>query len=82
MEAGTDLNMAETPLVFLSWSDDRGVTFQNPVPQTMGQTGQYLTTISWNRLGMARDRVFKLEWSAAVRTALNGGFTEVIGHKT
>ena len=82
MEAGTDPNMAETPLVFLSWSDDRGVTFQNPVPQTIGQTGQYLTTISWNRLGMARDRVFKLEWSAPVRTALNGGFTEVIGHKT
>jgi hypothetical protein len=25
-------------------------------------------------LGMARDRVFKLQWSAAVKTALNGAF--------
>ena len=38
------------------------------------KTGEraFLTTVIWNRLGMARDRVFKLQWSAPVKTALNG----------
>lgn len=82
MQAGTDLDMDDTPLVFLSWSDDRGVSYGNPVAQSLGKTGETLTTISWNRLGMARDRVFKLQWSSAVKTALNGAFIEAIGHKT
>lgn len=81
MEAGTTPQIdvdegEELPQVLLSWSDDRGKTFGNAVPQTMGNQGEYLTTISWNRLGMARDRVFKLEWSSPVKTALNGAFIE------
>jgi len=63
--------------VYLSWSDDRGKTYGNPVSQTMGTTGQYLTSISWWRLGMARDRVFQLQWSDPVKTALNGAFVDV-----
>lgn len=82
MTPGTDTDETDVPLVFLSWSDDRGVTYGNPVGQSLGKTGQTLTTISWNRLGMARDRIFKLQWSSAVKTALNGGFAEPIGHKT
>lgn len=81
MEAGTTPQVdvdegEELPQVLLSWSDDRGKTFGNAIPQTMGNQGEYLTTISWNRLGMARDRVFKLEWSSPVKTALNGAFIE------
>jgi hypothetical protein len=66
------------PLIFLSWSDDRGVTFGNPVAQSMGKGGQTLTTISWNRLGMARDRVFKLQTSVPIKFVLNGGFANVV----
>ncbi len=62
------------PMISLSWSDDRGKTFGFPVEQSLGDVGEYLTTVSWNRLGMARDRVFKLQWSASVKTALNGAF--------
>jgi hypothetical protein len=64
------------PEIFLSWSDNKGVSYGNPVGQSMGKIGQYETTVSWNRLGMARDRVFKLQWSANLKTALNGGFVE------
>jgi hypothetical protein len=46
----------------------------------MGRGGEYDTSIVWWRLGMARDRVFELSWSAPIRTALNGAFVEAEKH--
>ncbi len=66
-----------TTTVSLAWSDDRGHTFGNPVPQPMGTLGAYLTQPKWSRLGMARDRVFQLSWTAPVRTALQGAWIDV-----
>lgn len=74
MEVGTILDLEAAPKLYLSWSDNKGVTYGNPVPQSLGKTGEYLTTITWNRLGQARDRVFKLQWSTDNDTALNGAF--------
>lgn len=62
------------PEVSLRWSDDRGASWSNPVKQSFGATGQYLTIPTWNRLGIARDRVWELSWSAPMHTALNGAF--------
>ena len=77
MEVGTtDPASDEEYSASLSWSDDRGKTYGAPVEQSFGKGGEYLTTMSWNRLGMARDRVFKLQWDAPIKTALNGGFSE------
>lgn len=77
VEVGTVEDSTETPQISLSWSDNRGVSYGNPVLQDMGRTGEYLTTISWNRLGLSRDRVFKLQWSTNCITALNGGFVDL-----
>lgn len=85
MECGTSVQEDEDeadPVVRLSWSDDRGVTFGNSVEQTLGRQGEYLTQPSWNRLGMARDRVFKLQWSANCKTALNGAFIDITPHSS
>ncbi len=76
IQPGTVTDQEADPEIFLSWSDDKGVSYGNPVGQSMGKTGQYLITVSWNRLGQARDRVFKLQWSTDNVTALNGGFVE------
>lgn len=76
LEVGSITDPEVTPEISLSWSDDKGKTYGNPVTQSMGKIGQYLTVPSWNRLGMARDRVFKLTWSADTDTALNGAFVE------
>lgn len=58
----------------LSWSDDGGQTFGTPVAQTTNgaSNGQY----SWRRLGMARDRVYQLQWTATGETALSGAWLE------
>lgn len=78
VQVGTqDPTILTDPLISLSWSDNRGVTYGAPVEQSLGRGGEFLTIVSWNRLGMARDRIFKLEWSAPIQVALNGGFAEV-----
>ena len=66
----------EEPQIFLRWSDTAGNRYGSPVGRGMGATGQYDRTIQWRRLGMGRDRVFELFWSAPVNTALNGSFVQ------
>ena len=72
MEVGTAPPGATDTNVLLDWSDDRGQTFGNPVPQSIGNNGQFLTSMQWQRLGMARDRVFRLTWTCPFKTALHG----------
>ena len=79
MQVGTDdgsidgyTSTSNPPTINLRWSDDRGVTYGNYVKQSVGTLGQYLTSVQFRRLGMARDRVFELSWSFPAKTALNG----------
>lgn len=60
----------------LRWSDDRGRTYGNPLKQSWSQGG-YLSQPQWNRLGMARDRVFEVFGTIPGPFALNGAFVEV-----
>lgn len=64
------------PSLGLRWSDTRGATFGNAVPQDFGSDP--LVQPQWNRTGYARGRVFELFWTAALKTALNGAFVEVV----
>ena len=63
--------------VFLRWSDDRGHRFGNPVGQGLGNGGDYRISLQWQRLGMARDRVFEISWSAPNATALQGAWVDI-----
>lgn len=65
---------APPPTILLDWSDDRGATFGGPVAQSLGAGGQYLAQPSWFRLGSARDRIFRLQWSAPFKTSLLGAY--------
>ncbi len=78
IEPGTIVDQEADPQISLSWSDNKGKSYGNPVMQSMGKTGEYEVVPSWNALGEARDRVFKLSWSTNNETALNGGFIERI----
>lgn len=80
MEVGNYPNIltSDPPLISLRWSDTRGASWNNAVEQSLGAGGQYLTSIQWARLGMARDRIFELSWSADVKTALNGAYIDAI----
>lgn len=80
MQVGTDSSStpANPPEVSLRWSDTRGASWGNHLQQSIGAGGEYLTSPQWARLGMARDRVFELMWSAPTLTALNGAFVDAI----
>lgn len=71
---GSQSPLIAAPNVWLRWSDDRGRTWRNPVAQSLGSTGQYLTQPQWNRLGMARDRVFEVYGVIPGKLAINGAF--------
>jgi hypothetical protein len=73
MEVGTAAE-GDDPQISLSWSDNKGVSYGNPVTQSLGQIGEFFTVPTWHRLGHARDRVYKLSYAANCRTALNGAF--------
>ena len=68
---------ATQPVVYLSYSDDRGVSWSDPLPSGLGASGAYRTQPQWNRLGMARGRVFALEWSVPADIALLGAWVDV-----
>lgn len=82
IEVGTPLT-GSTPaplqVMWLRWSNDRGVTFGSPVEQTIGLNGEYRNSVQWGRLGMGRDRVFEVGWSCSVKAALNGAFVQMEG---
>lgn len=76
MQAGT--TTSTEPFVYLDWSDDRGASFGNPIAQGFGASGEYRTSLQFQRLGMARDRVFRLTWSTDNDTALLGAWIDTM----
>ena len=79
-ETGTSPNPGVMPgpanTISLRWSNDRGHTWGSPVTQSIGETGEYLTSLQWQRLGMSRDRVWELSWSVPMPTILQGCFVD------
>lgn len=76
-QVGEGSNHGPTP-VFLRWSDTKGKSWGNPIESDIGQEGEYLRSVQFQRLGMARDRVFELSWSTPTKTALNGAFVQFV----
>lgn len=71
-ETGVGLvtGQGSSPVAWLAWSDDGGRTWGNAAEASLGAIGQYRTRVEWRRLGSARHRVFRLQWSDPVYTTL------------
>jgi hypothetical protein len=52
-----------TPFAELSYSGDSGATWSNPVTRSIGAIGERFQRVLWTRLGMGRDRLWKLRFS-------------------
>lgn len=72
MQTGVGLpsGLGSDPQVWLSFSDDGGRTWSNQKQASLGALGRYRVRVRWQRNGMARDRVFRLQMSDPVNTAL------------
>lgn len=62
-----------TPQVELSWSNDGGATFGNPVSRSAGALGERYQRLVWRRLGRAIDRVWRVRFSADAPFAIVNG---------
>lgn len=80
MEVGNEMNGAtnDNDYVSLRWSDNAGISYGNAVIQPLGPLGFYQGSVKWNRLGLARDRVYEASWSAPVKTSVQGGYLDVL----
>lgn len=58
--------------ITLKWSDDAGASWSNGIQKSSGEVGEYLTNMQFQRLGMARNRVFEISWSGSKAESLQG----------
>ncbi|MBS4074588.1 hypothetical protein KGY14_05215 [Ameyamaea chiangmaiensis] len=72
---GLDMQNGSGVSIAVDWSDDRGETFGAPRELTLGTSGNVWPTL-W-RLGMARDRVYRITWTGQAQTALMGAFIDI-----
>ncbi len=76
VQCGTVVDQTVDPQLMMRYSDDRGVSFSDPLSTSMGMTGETLISPQFPRLGMARDRVYELMWAENMKTALNAIYIE------
>ena len=76
MEAGTIPDGIAAPSLTLRYSDDRGATWSGTQTTEFGGHGDTLVSLQFQRLGMARDRVFQLSWDAPMATSLLGAWID------
>jgi Phage stabilisation protein len=63
---GTVTDSSE-PVVQLYYSNDGGYTWSDSIQRSLGLVGQRKTQVQWNRLGSARDRVWRVRCTDNVR---------------
>lgn len=74
IEAGIGLSTGQgsDPQAYLDWSDDGGREWSSQHSAPMGAQGKYITRLRWNRLGRARDRVYRVTISDPVKRVILG----------
>lgn len=74
METGVGLidGQGAAPVALLDWSNDGGHTWSSQHEAAIGRIGEYRARVRWNRLGRARDRVYRLTISDPVKRVILG----------
>jgi hypothetical protein len=77
-EAGVGLVSSQgvSPQAMLEWSDDGGHTFGNEHWATIGAMGKYKNRARWRRLGVSRDRIYRVMIADPVKTVIIGAYLE------
>jgi hypothetical protein len=82
MECGVGLiddgDQGHDPQAMLQISNDGGHTWGNELWADIGKLGTYRTRVKWNRLGRARDRVFKVTISDPVKVVVIAAHVDVV----
>lgn len=79
LEPGEDtgeLDANASPEISLRTSLTKGLSWGNPVVQSLGALGAFATNVQWRRVAYGRDLVFEVNWSVPCKMALNGAWLE------
>lgn len=78
MEVGLGLQTGQgsDPQVMFRYSNDGGKTWSNELTASAGRAGEYGVRVKWNRLGMARRRVFEISVSDPIPWRLLAAYVE------
>jgi hypothetical protein len=81
MEAGVGLvsGQGSNPVILLEISKDGGHTWSQPHPASLGAIGEYKKRAIWNRLGQARDWLFRFTVTDPVKTVFVAAWAKVTG---
>jgi len=63
----------------LQWSNDGGYTWSSEMWKEIGRVGQHKHMVYWDRLGRARDRVFRVAISSPVKVVLVDSWIDADG---
>lgn len=75
-QTGTAAVGDREPVLSLAWSDDHGRTWAAERLASLGKQGEYKRRIIWRRLGLSRNRLYRLRCADPVRLVLSGGLLE------
>jgi hypothetical protein len=75
-ESGVGLVGGNEPQAMLSWSDDGGHNWSNEHWRTIGAIGKYGTRAKWNKLGISRDRIYKVAISDQVKKVIIAAYLD------
>lgn len=77
---GTDgTGQGVNPVVLLQWSDDGGHSWSNEHELYAGKIGKFKTRVVYRRLGVSRDRVFRVKITDPVKVVLIGAEMDIEG---
>jgi hypothetical protein len=71
---GKATGQGSSPQVYLQYSDDGGNTWSSELWSEVGPLGNYRRRVIWRRLGMARDRVWKVSGADPVFFQINEAY--------
>lgn len=70
-------NEVINPHIMMQFSDDGGFTWSNEYWRELGRIGQHAKTIYYDRLGSARDRVFRIMISDPVKVIISNAWIDI-----
>lgn len=78
MEVGVGITSGQgsDPQLMMRHSNDGGATWSLERQGSIGKMGEYLTRVKFNRLGMARDRIYEVAVSDPVKIAFVDAYVE------
>ena len=74
---GIQYGQGNDPKCMLSLSSDGGRTWFGNYVKTIGKAGQYRSRVTFQRLGQARERTFRIRLTDPVRCAITGAYFNV-----